>query len=51
MGHSCGGDTSLLVVVSESVNVHSLFKEVLIALQWIVSWVEVFVWRSMRCLE
>jgi len=48
---SCGGNTSLLVDVSESFNVYSFVKEVLIALQWIVSRVEVFIWWSMSLLE
>ena len=48
---SDGGNTSLSVGVLEGLDVHSLFKKVLIVLQWVISWVEVLVWRSMSLLE
>ena len=37
--------------VLESLDVHTLLKKVLIVLQWVVSWVEVLIWRSVSLLE
>ena len=48
---SDGGNTSLSVSVLESLDVHTLLKKVLIVLQWVVSWVEVLIWRSVSLLE
>lgn len=48
---SDGGYTSLVVDVSKGIDINSLLNEVFIVLQWVVSWVEVFVWWSMSLLE
>ena len=48
---SDGGNTSLSMSVLESLDVHTLLKKVLIVLQWVVSWVEVLIWRSVSLLE
>ena len=48
---SDGGNTSLSVSVLEGLDIHTLFKKVLVVLQWVVSWVEVLIWRSVGLLE
>ena len=48
---SDGGNTSLSVSVLESLDVQTLLKKVLIVLQWVISWVEVLIWRSVSLLE
>ena len=45
------GDLSFGVDGFESCNIHALFKQVLIVLQWVISWVEVLIWWSMSLLE
>jgi hypothetical protein len=49
--NSNSSDLSFLVMVSKSLDINSFFKKVFVALQWIIDWVEVFVWWSMGLLE
>ena len=48
---SDGGYISLVVDVPKGFDVYTLLEEVLVVLQWVVSWVEVLVWRSVSLLE